>query len=337
MLASIKRVLILLFIITAGIVTGLILYSRLHVYRNGAGETGNTAGNIYNGGLFCEKDNKIYFSNNNDGGSLYSMNSDGTQVKKLSEDKAVYINVDHNNIYYSKACDTKQNTDFFTMLNNTGVYRIDHFGSQLKAFTGDPGAYLTLVGNYLYFQSYNVDDGTCLLRYHIDATKDRLLVKDSVIPIGVWNNSLYYTGNPKDNSINMVDLSSFTSRTFVKGTYAYPIFNGNYIYYIDTSKRDRIYRMNRDGSNPKLLVDKKCSTYNITASGKYLYYQVDEAKRKMICRLDLSSMKSIIIKKGRYKQINVTKYYIFFNDYNNKNMYQLNASANGKVRIFKAK
>ena len=33
---------------------------------------GNTAGNLYNGGLFCEYNGVIYFSNPNDNGRLYS-------------------------------------------------------------------------------------------------------------------------------------------------------------------------------------------------------------------------------------------------------------------------
>ena len=37
---------------------------------------GNTAGNLYNGGLFCEYDGTVYFSNPSDGGKLYSMSPD---------------------------------------------------------------------------------------------------------------------------------------------------------------------------------------------------------------------------------------------------------------------
>ena len=61
---------------------------------------GNTAGNLYNGGLFCEYNGVIYFANPSDGGKLYSMDSNGNNLKKLTNDNATYINVDDNYIYY---------------------------------------------------------------------------------------------------------------------------------------------------------------------------------------------------------------------------------------------
>ena len=33
---------------------------------------GNSAGNLYNGGLFCKQEDTIYFSNMNDDGALYT-------------------------------------------------------------------------------------------------------------------------------------------------------------------------------------------------------------------------------------------------------------------------
>ena len=38
---------------------------------------GNTAGNLYNEGYFCEKDGIVYFANPADNYCLYSMNPDG--------------------------------------------------------------------------------------------------------------------------------------------------------------------------------------------------------------------------------------------------------------------
>ena len=51
---------------------------------NPPGTVGNTAGNLYNSGLFCEYDGTVYFSNAADNGALYSMNVDETEVKKLN-------------------------------------------------------------------------------------------------------------------------------------------------------------------------------------------------------------------------------------------------------------
>ena len=79
--------LITLFIITAITIFGILYYSSGRTYLNDEELVGNTAGNIYNGGLFCERDGRIYFSNDNDDGSLYVMNSNSTNFKKLHTDR----------------------------------------------------------------------------------------------------------------------------------------------------------------------------------------------------------------------------------------------------------
>jgi hypothetical protein len=338
MLSSVKRALLILIILTGAAILGLFIYTHGRTYSNSEDEIGNTAGNIYNGGLFCEQGNKIYFSNDYDKGSLYSMNLDCTEVNKISDDIAAYINADDNYLYYSRANNKNQNSsDFFTMLNNNGVYRIYHNGTRLKAFTGNPGGFLMLKGNYLYFQAYDAENGLCLYRYNISTVLDKLLLKDSVIPAVVTGNHIYYTAASKENTISAIDLSSYTAKTKYQGSFAYPIFQGDYIYYIDMEKNNQIYRMNRDGSNPTLLVKKNCTTYNISNSGKYLYYQMDAKKDHRICRLDLETMENETLLKGQYKQINVTKYYVFFRDIKNSNTYRIAAEIPGKARIFTAK
>ena len=65
-MSTIKKVLKILFIITGLALAGILIYSYNRSYHNDEELIGNTSGNIYNGGLFCEKDCIIYFSNDND-------------------------------------------------------------------------------------------------------------------------------------------------------------------------------------------------------------------------------------------------------------------------------
>ena len=71
------------------------------VYNND-NAVGNTAGNLNNGGLFCEYNDKIYFANPYDYNKLYVMDSDCTNAMKLSDDSVGSINVCGNYIYYVK-------------------------------------------------------------------------------------------------------------------------------------------------------------------------------------------------------------------------------------------
>jgi len=121
-MAVVKRVLIILSVITVIGIIAVFAYSSNRTYLNDEDLVGNTAGNIYNGGLFCERDGRIYFSNDNDDGSLYVASSDLTKFKKLHNDKAVYINVDENYIYYLRANNTRENARGSIFVFNNTAY-----------------------------------------------------------------------------------------------------------------------------------------------------------------------------------------------------------------------
>ncbi|MCR5754177.1 MAG: DUF5050 domain-containing protein, partial [Acetatifactor sp.] len=53
--------------------------------KNSISTVGNTAGNLYNSGLFCEHDGIVYFSNAYDNGRLYSMLPDESGIKKIND------------------------------------------------------------------------------------------------------------------------------------------------------------------------------------------------------------------------------------------------------------
>lgn len=334
-MSTIKKVLLTLFIITALTTAGVFLYSLNRTFLNDEQLVGNTTGNIYNGGLFCEKDGIIYFSNDNDDGSLYMMNSDTTNIKKIHADKAAYINVDENYIYYLRANNTRENNSgSILMFNNTGIYRINLNGRKLKLISGNPGSYVTLKGNHVYYQNYDVNEGLYLYRNQTDGSLERMLLKEAVIPAAIINNRLYYTGVNKDHNINYLDLLSFTSSTYIEGSFAYPIFFGEYIYYMDQSNNYTINRMNKDGTDRFVLVNDRCSTFNITNSGKYLYYQVDDLDNSKICRMNLETYEVEVLLEGHYKQIHVTDNYVFFKDFDNQNTYIISADGSSKLATF---
>lgn len=61
---------------------------------------GNTAGNLYNGGTFCEDDEYVYFSNAYDNGALYRMRPDESDMKKLVSTQVSSINSGGDYLYY---------------------------------------------------------------------------------------------------------------------------------------------------------------------------------------------------------------------------------------------
>ena len=73
-------IIILLILVIGGL--SVFAYIQNRVPENPAGTVGNTAGNLYNDGLFCENEGKVYFSNAYDANTLYVMNPDETEIKE---------------------------------------------------------------------------------------------------------------------------------------------------------------------------------------------------------------------------------------------------------------
>ena len=111
---------------------------KVHLYDDES-TTGNTSGNLLNGGLFCEVDDKIYFANPYDQNMLYSMNSDLSKVKKLSDDNVSYLNGAGQYLFYTKRNDKKDiDSDSFMALKSTGLYRTNLNGKDVARLYDDP-------------------------------------------------------------------------------------------------------------------------------------------------------------------------------------------------------
>lgn len=92
--------------------------------------------------------------------------------------------------------------------------------------------------------------------------------------------------------------------------------------------------MKLDGSNLETIVSDRCFTYNLSPSGKYLYYQVDDTLNNGLYRLNLDTRESTLIITGNYKHINVTSNYVFFQKFDTDIVYQLDIGANNSLDIF---
>ena len=81
------------------IIIGVLLAFAGRLTPNDEFETGNTAGNLNNKGLFCEQDGIVYFSNAYDNNVLYSMSPDESNVKRLNNVSVASLNADPKRIF----------------------------------------------------------------------------------------------------------------------------------------------------------------------------------------------------------------------------------------------
>lgn len=323
-------VIFILLLIAAGLVTYSILTNK--VYKSAAGTIGNTAGNLYNGGLFCENGGRIYFSNPNDDYTLYSMNLEFGDYKKLYNDYARYINVDENYVFYTRKNNMKENpTQSVFIFYSTGVFRIRKNGTNLQMISSDPSGSLLLYDNQLYYQVYK-DNALTLHRIDIDKENDKKLFSDDTPVVSVFDGRLYYSGALSDQNIHYLNPNG--NQTVAIETKAYlPIAMEEGIFYISTQNGYNIYLADYEDKERKLIVNRPCSWYNITSDGRYVFYNCDEKDDSAIYMLDRENEEETKILEGNFKWLNIAGGYCFFFDFFNEKAYAYDY-ANKKLSNF---
>lgn len=329
-----KRILTIL--VLALIIGGGIVWSHYanKIYYNEDGTIGNCAGNLYNGGLYCEIGDTIYFANPADDGALYSMDSDCTNVKKLSSDKVASLNADEHYVYYSRRNYAKENSTVSIFnFNNTGIYRYARKNGRLTLLFDGANGISCLYGNTIYYQHY--DEQTAIQLHSVDIDKENAgrVIPDGGAPASVYQGVLYYAADDNDHYLHALNLRTKEDNVIFYDNCFMPVAMPGGIYYIASSDHYTIYRIGYDGGDPVKLVDEFCFTFNITEDERYLFYQIDGGDDNRIVCLDLETGIAQTIMDGNFKQINITSRYVFFTDFTGTKTYAYQRS-DGTVNLF---
>lgn len=276
---------------------------------------GNTAGNLYNQGLYCDDGKKIYFSNMNDQGMLYSMSYDLDDFKLMYEDTARYINADEHYVYYSRmnSLKPKEEQSVFRLFLN-GIFRISKKGKNLKMIWNEPIGSLLYYDNQLYYQYYSEGKKLSIHRISIDGETDRQLFSEDTVAVSLYNGRLYYGGKLKDRDLHSGSITDGSTRVDIEGGFYNPIVNADGVYYIDVFDKYKLKRCNHDGSNVKTFVRHDCSAYNFSRDGRTLFYQVDDGDDSGMFMMNLDTEEVTMIKQGNFKWINTVNDCCFFSN-----------------------
>lgn len=289
---------------------------------------GNNAGNLYNNGYFCESDHTIYFKNMADNGTLYSMDLDMNNFKKLNGDKVSYINANGPYIYYSRMNLNDKVTEVLFNVNCTGLYRCDTDGKSIKNLYTDPTGLACQYGNTVFYQHYNKKTGLSLYKVGIDGNDENKISDDAIIPGCFKDGKMYYSGVDNNHYIMSYDIKNNISSTFLNQRGMYPLICDDYLYYMDIDNNYCISRYPLKGGKPEIVVKDRCANYNLSISGKYLIYQTDASDNNHLCKLDLNTGDVTILMDGNYENINVTSNYIFFNQFKSDKTFYLENGTN---------
>ncbi len=300
---------ILLIILGSSLVLGQL---KNKVPPNDISVTGNTAGNLNNGGLFCELDGKVYFSNAYDNGCLYSMNADETQLVKLSTSGVSSINAAGNHLYYFM--DSGSGGEGLGYIIRTfGIYRSQTDGKNTECLVKDGCITMQLAGDYLYYQRYNNKDYTKFHKVKTDKSED-IRVSDEIInPAACHNGIIYFNGQGRDHYLYALDTRTDTITTVYEGNLWYPVYHDNYIYYMDVSENYRICRYSLSEHVVEVLTNDRVDSFNV--GNNYIYYQKSDSTSPALMRMRLDGSQPELVSEGVYTNINLTSQYAYFSGF----------------------
>lgn len=325
-----KNILIIsvVLVIILGLFLSFYFLKRIKLYDND-NITGNTSGNLLNGGLFCETGDTIYFANPYDQNMLYSMNSDLSNVKKVSDDNVSYLNIAGKYMFYTKRNDKKRiDSDTFMALSCTGLYRADLNGNNVSHLYKEPTQVARLLGNYVYYQHYDQKKGLLLYRAKIDGSEDKMLLEDSCAPYAAANGTIYFTGSTKDHAIHSIKTDGSNDTTVLSGNYTGLSMQGDYLYFMDMSDNYSLKRVAVSGGNPETLISDRLATYNVSENGNTIYCQIDNGSENGLYEYDITSGSLNLLSSGDYNYLHLTNEYLFYETFDQSKLYILDLATN---------
>lgn len=308
--------LIVLIAIIAIITTIIVIYnfSKKTIFNTG-NVSGNIAGNLYNNGLFCEYNDKIYFSNSYDQGNLYVMDTNGSNIKKLYNDTASYINVAGKYLYYARNNLNETNLDAIFRGNLFGVYRINTDGTNVLSLNEEACGVVSLGNNKIFYQHYDSETALTLRSISIDGTNEVNIEEDSINPSCIDDGTMYYNNVTNNFNLCSLDTESENIKEIYNGSCWNPIHDGAYIYFMDLDNNYSLARVNLSTNEKEDLGTGRVDTYNLY--GDYIYFQANDPTTPRLCKMKKDGTDVETIIDGNFCNINITSDYVYFNQFGN--------------------
>lgn len=311
---NLKPILIfILILILAGGLAFLSYWSE-KIPANPDGTIGNTAGNLNNGGLFCEHEGRVYFANPEDSNCLYSMTVDETDVQKLYAGNVCNILTGGEYVYYF------MREPVGTSLDNLRVshafFRSELDGEKTKIMTKDVVIHTQLVNDTLYILTVD-KKGAVFYRMNTDRSHYKELDRNDINPSCAYDGMIYYNGTLLNHYLYALDTKTDASNVLWKGNLWYPVLEGNYFYYLDVENNYRLCRYDYTKEVVEILTHDRVDCFNV-GSG-YIYYQCNSKEEPALKRMQLDGSDVTIIAEGNYTAIHMTSKYVYFKEFGEDN------------------
>jgi hypothetical protein len=269
---------------------------------------GNTAGNLRGDGMFCEYGGKIYFANPYDNNSLYSMNADNTNIKKLNSSSCKFILAGGDYLFYYIYGASGGGQGLGYLRSITGVYRSNLDGQDPVCINGDMATSLQLVGNNIYYMHYDKKSFSSFNKLAADKSSETMLAKKDIDTACVSDGVIYYGGQDGDHNLHGFNTRIDTDEVIWHANLCNPTRMGSYIYYMDIGNKYRLCRYDMNNNVVQVLTNDSLEFYNVYEG--VIFYQRSNDPALMRMNTDGSNLE--MVQEGIYNRINTTSVYTYF-------------------------
>lgn len=298
-------------VIIGAIVAAIVINAINSQFRyNEDGQTGNSTGNLYNGGLFCEYEGYVYFANPEDENSLYRMKSDGTEVEKLHSDTVSYIQVMNDYIYYIRRNPIQEGAVIHGTLY--GIYRLE-IGEDVpeKVYNGLVET-MVICGNYIYFTAYDDVNLIRLRCIKVDGEELKDVSELDYMPIAVSGDTYYFPNVEDNHNLMYIDAGTTEIYTSSYGNFYMPSFTDKYIYYIDLDNDMKLTRVSLRSNEAEVLDEGKCINYNVSEKEDLVFYQLENGDEHKLACMKMNGSDKKVVAEGNYTGIHITEKYTYY-------------------------
>ena len=309
----VKRIIVL--IIAIGFIGGAGYYKYINTvtYFNETGTNGNTIGNLYGNGLFCETDGVVYFANPNDYSRLYKMNPDESDIEIVANDSVYFLNADSHYLYYSRNHNRDNSQMGFLNVNINSLCRMTKRNKKVMILDEENSFACSLAGNSIIYLRYDSEDATSLYKVKIDGTEREQLSKTPIDPRCTVGEKLYFAGVENDHNLHSMNIYTKDTTYVSEENLWLPIIQSGNVYFIDLNNSKRVYVMSQSGGQKIGITSYPAQSFNV--SGNFLYYQSLKGNPDGIYRVDMTSGAEVLLAEGQYNNINITSRYVYFADF----------------------
>lgn len=288
---------------------GVLMQLNRRITPNPDGTVGNTAGNLYNGGLFCEDDGYVYFSNPYDNYALYRMKPDETEFEKLIATETRSINAAGDYLYfYQSGSGSGEGLGY--VISTTGVYRAEkenpHNISCLDRVLSEN---IVLADNLIYYNTASQSEGVALKCVDISGDKKEILLDYKVTPACIRNSALYFTKPVENGHLMALKTGSKSASELLAEDIYMPIVEGNLVYCIDIHNNYALVCFDLTTGEKTILANERTDMFNV--SDQYIYYQT-AGDTPQLKRVTKDGASSEVVADGAYNSIHLTSQYAYF-------------------------